>query len=183
MTELERLLERNPKSHRGLKQLGLLRAVHARDERDLVESQEALQRALELNPEETGSLLALGEVALLRGDHATALERFEWACRSNPRAVGGFFLRGYISWLRGEREEAVRLLAAAHAARGDAWKPEGTAAEGDVASRMYREETPLSSYWEGWNGALDPEAAFGALEVHVAKSGREAPARGPSEGQ
>lgn len=95
----------------------------------------------------------LVELALLQGDRELAERRFELACRTNPRAVGGFFLRGYLAWKRGEGEAATELLRAAHAARGPDWKPEGAVAEGDVASRMHREETPFARYWEGWDGA------------------------------
>ncbi len=169
--ELERLLELNPKSHRGHKQQGLLKAIHASGEEYLDEAERALERALAINPEETGTLLALGELALLRGDHETADERFEWVCRTNPRATGGFYLRGYLSWLRGERDESVRLLAAAREARGEEWKPEGAAAEGDVLARMHREESPLSRFWEQWDGGLEPEMAFSALSERLEESG------------
>ncbi len=161
--EIDTLLERNPRSHRGNKQWGILKAMEATGREDLEAAREALERALEINREETGSLLALGEVDLLLGDVADAQERLEWACRSNPRAVGGFFLRAYISWQRGDREESVRLLEAAQAARGPEWKPEGAAAEGDVAVKMHREESPLARYWRAWNGDSDPEKAFADL--------------------
>jgi tetratricopeptide (TPR) repeat protein len=161
--EIEALLERNPRSHRGNKQWGILKAMQATGREDLEAAREALERALEINREETGSLLALGEVDLLLGDVADAEERLEWACRSNPRAVGGFFLRAYISWQRGDREESIRLLEAAQVARGPEWKPEGAAAEGDVAVKMHREDSPLARYWRAWNGDADPEGAFADL--------------------
>ena len=163
LAEIETLLERNPRSHRGNKQWGILKAMQAGDRADLEAAREALERALEINREETGSLLALGEVDLLLGDTADAEERLEWACRTNPRAVGGFFLRAYIAWRRGERAESVRLLEAAQRARGEEWKPEGAAAEGDVAAKMHREESPLARYWRAWNGDPDPDVAFAAL--------------------
>jgi tetratricopeptide (TPR) repeat protein len=168
MLELETLIERNPQSHRGNKQWGLLKAMYAKGPADLEAAQEALERALALNMEETGSLLALGEVALLRGDPVTARQRLELATRTNPRAVGGFFLRAYISWRDGDLSQSIDLLRTAHAARGEEWKPEGAVAEGDVAKRMHSEESPLARYWESWNGDPDPEAAFAALELRLA---------------
>jgi hypothetical protein len=37
-------------------------------------------------------------------------------------------------------------------------------AEGDVAGRMHREVTPLSLYWESWDGTPDPQMAFVELD-------------------
>ncbi len=171
LDELDRLRRDHPMSHRAHKQWGVLRALTATGPADIDAAEKALLRALEVNREETGSLLVLGEIALLQGDPELADERFELACRTNPRAVGGFFLRGYVAWKRGDLEAAKELLGKAQAARGEEWKPEGAVAEGDVASRMHREETPLARFWEGWDGAPDPEAAYGALDGRLMGSG------------
>jgi tetratricopeptide (TPR) repeat protein len=172
---LDELIRRNPRSHRALKQWGILRALEARSPRDLALAEERLEQARELNPEETGTLLALGEVALLRGDAAAARQRLEWACRTNPRAVGGFFLRAYLAWRDGEADRVGALLARAREARGEDWKPEGTTSEGDVARRLHRDTTPLSHVWLAWDGG-DPGSAFGSLEALLPK--RTAPAEG-----
>jgi hypothetical protein len=108
------------------------------------------------SPEETGSLLLLGEVALLQGDTEHADELLELACRTNNRATGGFFLRAYLAWKRGNHKETTVLLRQAQATRGEDWKPEGAVAEGDVATRMHRETSPLSRFWETWDGSDDP---------------------------
>ncbi|MCP3959427.1 MAG: tetratricopeptide repeat protein [bacterium] len=168
LAELDRLRRDVPMSHRAHKQWGVLRAMTAASPADLEAARSALERALEINPEETGSLLVLGEIALLEGDHAQADQRLEWACRTNHRAVGGFFLRGYLAWKRGDREAASEFLATAQAARGEDWKPEGTVAEGDVLGRMHREETPLAEYWAAWDGTQDPAVAYGPLDAHLA---------------
>lgn len=169
--ELGLLLAVNAQSHRAHKQLGVLRAVHATSEEDLDAAQEALERAVALNPEETGGLLALGEVLLMRGDDVEAEVHLAHACRSNPRAVGGFFLRAYLSWRRGEEAASQALLARAVEARGPEWKPEGSVAEGDVARRMHREQSPLADIWQSWDGSLEPESAFSALERRLASHG------------
>jgi tetratricopeptide (TPR) repeat protein len=148
----------------------VLRAVYARGEEDLLAAAAALERALEINLEETGSLLALGEVELLLGELDLAEERLELACRTNPRAVGGFFLRAYIAWRRGDERAARELLEKASAARGEDFKPEGGAAEGETARLMHREVTPLSRYWERWDGTTDPAAALGSLLEHLEDS-------------
>jgi tetratricopeptide (TPR) repeat protein len=163
MAELEELQRINPQSHRAFKQWGTLRAMSAVSAADLVAAEEDLERSLALNPEETGSLLVLGEIALMRGDDLRAQERLELACRTNPRAVGGFFLRGYVAWRQGEAADAGELLTAAREARGEEWKPAGTVAEGDVAQQMHREETPLSRFYENWDGGLEPDGAFREL--------------------
>jgi hypothetical protein len=33
---------------------------------------------------------------------------------------------------------------------------------------MHREESPLSSYWEQWDGTLDPDAAYTPLAEYLA---------------
>jgi tetratricopeptide (TPR) repeat protein len=168
MAELDTMRRLSPGSHRAHKQWGVLRAVTAESDSELEAADQALERALEINQEATGSLLVLGEIALMQGDRARADERLAQATRTNPKAVGGFFLRGYMAWKDGESADAVRHLEAAQAARGEEWKPEGTVAEGDVASRMHREVTPLSLYWESWDGAPDPQTAFAGLDSYLA---------------
>jgi tetratricopeptide (TPR) repeat protein len=158
LTHLEMLLDHNPESHRGHKQRGVLLAMTATSIPELSSARVALERSLEINREETGSLLLLGEIALLQGDTEHAEELLELACRTNNRATGGFFLRAYLAWKRGSHEESTVLLRQAEATRGEDWKPEGAVAEGDVATRMHRETSPLSRFWETWGGSDDPSA-------------------------
>ena len=98
---LERLIRVNAQSHRGLSRLGTLLALEARSPEELGPAVELLARSRAVNPEETGSLLLIGEIGLLRNELKTAEQRLSWACRTNPRAVGGFFLRAYLSWREG----------------------------------------------------------------------------------
>jgi tetratricopeptide (TPR) repeat protein len=167
LAELDTLRTTSPMSHRAQMRWGVLRAMHATGDEDLEAAEAALLRALEINREETGSLLALGEVAMLRGKFDQAEDHLERATTTNPRAVGGFFLRAYMAWKRGDEEAARRLLEAAQAARGPDWKPEGTTAEGDVKGRQYREESPLSRFWESWDGSIDPTSAFAGLDARL----------------
>jgi Tfp pilus assembly protein PilF len=168
LVELDTMRRLSPGSHRAHKQWGVLRAMTAETEADLEAAGRALERALEINQEATGSLLVLGEIALMQEDRALADDRLARATRTNPKAVGGFFLRGYVAWKNGESADAGRYLEAAQAARGPEWKPEGTVAEGDVDGRMYREVTPLSLYWESWDGTPDPQTAFADLDSYLA---------------
>jgi tetratricopeptide (TPR) repeat protein len=176
LAELDRLRRANPLSHRGHKQWGVLRALTATSRAELDAAEAALERAHEVNKEETGSLLALGEIALLEGEDALADQRFEWACRTNPRAAGGFFLRGYLAWKRGDDGAAADLLRAARQALGEDWKPAGAVAEGDVARRMHTEPSPLARFWERWDGQPEPADAFRELDAYLGTGSAGVPA-------
>ena len=113
-------------------------------------------------------MLILGEVAVAMGNTAAADQRLRWVCSSNAKAVGAYFLRGYIAWKDGNRSEARSLLERASAARGTEWKPKGSVLEGDVNRRMHAEAAFLSSYWDRWDGSLDPGKAFEPLRAYLA---------------
>jgi len=136
---------------------------------DFARARAALERSLEINPEETGSLLALAEIEILSGHPDAARERLEWACRTNPRAVGGFFLRAYLAHSEGDSAASAELLRAAQAARGPEWKPLGAVAEGDVRETMHVEISPLARFWESWDGGSDPDAAFARLRSFLGR--------------
>lgn len=167
LKELAELTRQNPQSHRGHQQWGTLRALSATSDEDLAQAEQALEKAHALNPEETGALLALGEIALLRGKSETAEQRLAAACRTNPRAVGGFFLRGFLAWKQGDATAAVEGLKKTREALGKDWQPKGSTAEGDVKQKQHVENTPLARYWENWNGAPEPEKAFSALDAFL----------------
>lgn len=168
LSALEDLLRVNPASHRGLRQWALLRAGTAVSDGHLEAAREALERALAVNAEETGALLLLGEVDLLQGRLAQAENHLALACRTNPRAAVGFFLRGYVAWKRGDAPGAERLLAQAAAVGRDEKKPAGATAEGDVRRAMATEQTPLSGFFEAWDGrAGAPDRAFADLDEHL----------------
>ncbi len=104
LEHLRELARIDPQSHRAFKRWGTLEAGLARTPAELAEASRALEKALALNQEETGTLLVLGEVALMQGKPDLARQRLEWATTTNPKAVGGFYLRGYIAWKRGDCE-------------------------------------------------------------------------------
>ena len=167
MLHLEKLMEINPLSHRAYKQWAIMQAMTAESPEDLEEANRALERSLEINKEETGSNLVLGQIALMRGDIDSALQNFEWNTGTNPRSTGGFYLQGYLAWKRGDKQISAGFLEKALGTRGEDWKPEGTVAEGDVAQRMHKEVSPLSIYWEQWDGGLDPDLAFSDLDRYL----------------
>jgi tetratricopeptide (TPR) repeat protein len=168
LAELAALLEVAPRSHRGLKRWGTLKAATAGSRAELEQAREALERALEVNQEETGTLLVLGEVALMEGEPELAEQRLEWACSTNPKAVGGFFLRGYLAWKAGDGGEARAMLRRAREALGPDWVPEGAVAEGDVQAKQHRDESPLAVFWERWDGTPEPAPAYRALDAYLA---------------
>jgi Tfp pilus assembly protein PilF len=168
LAEYETLTRINPGSHRGFTAWGTLRAVTARSDADLAAAERSLESAHRLNPEETGALLVLGEVALLRGANATAEQRLKAACQTNARSVGGLFLLGYIAWKHGDTGGAKARLTSARAALGPEWKPKGATAEGDVKGGSLSDSTtPLSRYWEQWDGTPSPAAAYRALDTRM----------------
>jgi tetratricopeptide (TPR) repeat protein len=162
--ELTRL---NPHSHRGFQQWGVVRACSAACAADLAEAEQSLARAQALNPEETGALLVLGEVALMRGDLPKAEERLRAVCQTNVKSVGALFLRGYLAWKKGEPAQSRAFLQSARDALGKAWQPQGATSEGDVKTKQHIESTPLARYWTQWNGEVDPDKAFSPLENYL----------------
>ena len=164
LAELKRL---NPQSLRAFSQWGSLRAQTSRNPESLAAAEESLQRAHAINPEETGALLVLGEVALLRGDSKLAEERFRAACATNPKAVGGYFLRGYIAWAGGDAATASKWLRDARSALGKDWQPKGSTSEGDTARKQHIERTPLTTFWEDWDGTDHPKTSFARLAVFL----------------
>ena len=167
IAELQELARLNPLSHRAWQRRGVLLASQATSMAQLAAASESIERARKLNPEETGTLQLLGEVALLRGDLAAAGQRFREACQANPRSAGGLFFGGYVAWKNNDRAGAVDLLTAARRALGPEWKPKGSVAEGDVKQRMDRDAGLLAPFWQAWPGALEPAGTFAALDRYL----------------
>jgi tetratricopeptide (TPR) repeat protein len=119
----ERLIAVNPAgSSRGYMQLGLLHA--SLDEgapHDLPRAERHFRDALAVDPD-SGAVLALGEVALLRGDRAAARARLGDASSGDPMSVAAPYLLGYLAWESGHEEEAWRLFRLA-VSRGEPRKP------------------------------------------------------------
>ena len=167
---LEGLSRKNPMSHRAFKRWGTLRAMNARSAADLDAASRALERAVEINPEETGALEVLGEVALLAGRPDLARQRFEWVARTNAQPGQALFLLGYLAWKTGDAARAAELLERSRKARGKDWKPAGASAEGETRKSMHQETTPLQDLSDAWDGSPDPASAYRALEARLAAS-------------
>jgi Tfp pilus assembly protein PilF len=167
LAEYKELTRVNARSHRGIAGWGRLRAMTFRTAADLAAAEDALTRAHDLNPEETGTLLVLAEIALMRGDRRLAEQRLEAACQANPRAAGGLFLLGYLQWKAKNPERARQYLDRARQALGPDWKPAGTTAEGDVRGATRPESTPLSRFWDEWDGSPALPAAYTRLDAYL----------------
>ena len=125
------LLDVNPSSARTHSQLGALFQCPDRAAPYQLDSAERhLRLAHELNKEETGPLLRLGEVALLRGDSSSARRHFAAVLATHPGNSAARFYIGYLTGnadLAGVREE-VRVPSASVAPTPVA----GASAEGDT---------------------------------------------------
>lgn len=167
ITELETLARINPQNHRAFQRKGELLAASASSRTQLSSARQALDAALHLNSEETGTLVLLGQVALAQGDVAVAEQNLTHACQANARAANAWFLRGYIAWKRGDTRQASAMLTSARNARGSDFKPTGAALEGDVRRMMYSESGFLTLFERQWDGSADPKRAYTQLDAYL----------------
>lgn len=167
IAELDALARINPQNHRAFQRKGELLAASASTRSQLELARQSLNAALRLNSEETGTLLLLGQVALARGDNATAERHFVHVCQANPKAANAWFLRGYIAWKRQDSHGASEMLNAARNARGPDWKPAGAVLEGDVQHRMYNESGFLNVFEQEWNGSQEPTLSYAQLNQYL----------------
>jgi hypothetical protein len=58
-------------------------------------------------------------------------------------------------------------LRRARAALGPDWKPQGSTAEGDVATHAHEDLTPLSRVVGRWNGSERPAEAYADLDRYL----------------
>ncbi|HEV2671768.1 MAG TPA: FG-GAP-like repeat-containing protein [Gemmatimonadales bacterium] len=115
-TAWRRLVEINPASARTHSRLGDLYACPDTGAPwNLGRARTEFAQAAELNREETGPLLRLGEVALLRGDLAAARSQFDAVIVTHPKSVEAHFLKGYVAWKRGQHALAASELQQAEA--------------------------------------------------------------------
>ena len=172
-----RLAEVNPLSVRAHAQLGAVYSCGAPGAPfDLEVAERAFQRALEINREESGPILKLGEVALLKGDRDQALAHFTTVLRSNTRSIEAHYLVGYLRWLEGDRnaardalQEGVRLVRAdlpAHerGGEGDTRKSGPMLAEGAGRKSFF---TPYCTGLKAWTEAVSTgrmEAEYQGLD-------------------
>ena len=92
-----------------------------------------LTLAHQINMEETGPLLHLGEAAMIRGNAATAARHFQTVLGSHRGSGAALFYVGYLAWKRGDTVRARASYDAATAAAGPPPAPAGAVpGEGDT---------------------------------------------------
>lgn len=106
-TVFERILERNPRSLRGLSQLGVtLSTLQPGAPIDVEGARLAFQKTMELAPDESGPFVRLGLLALQHNRLQEAILPLDTAARfQTPEAI---FWRGYLHFQQEEFEEAAR---------------------------------------------------------------------------
>ena len=144
-TTFERLVDVNPASARGHLALGaLLASPDPAEPIDLAAAEAHLRRAHEINGEETGPVVRLGEVLLLAGRATEAREWFEAALRTNPKSVEAAFLAGFVAWDDGSGDVARLARRVREAAKVDA-PIKGVLSEGDRKDAKRVAAPPLQS--------------------------------------
>ena len=173
-----RLVEVDPLSSRAHAQLGALYYSTAPGAPfDLARARTELTRSMDLNREETGPLIQLGEVALLSGDVEMATEFVRLSSQANPFGVGTSYLEGYLSWRSGDVAVAVQhLTRAVELSQGKGPASKSASNEGATSRGMrpmleggVRFASPLSRRWSGlesWSAEEIDEAV--ATEEYAA---------------
>ena len=107
-----KLVEVNPRNSRGYSQLGDL-YLSSDELFDIDKAESASREALKINKEETGPLLSLGEVMLVRGKLEEAASYFSAVTVSNFKSIEAYFFGGYVAWKKGDAAKANDLFAQA----------------------------------------------------------------------
>jgi tetratricopeptide (TPR) repeat protein len=111
-----RQIEADPSSARAQSQMGALFLCLDAGAPLRPDSAEVyFRRAHEINKEETGPLLHLGESALVRGDLAKARQSFEAVLSTHAASARAHFYAGYLALKRGDEAAAAREFARAQA--------------------------------------------------------------------
>jgi tetratricopeptide (TPR) repeat protein len=176
-----RLVEVNPSSARGHARLGeLLFCIDGAGLRDLKRAEAAFLSALEINREQTGPLLRLGQIALADRRYSLAARYFDAVIGTNSGSYEAHYSKGFVAWKSGDSAAAAELFARAleHA------RPDGNAdpliGEGDTAdgSRPLLAEKmgcpALQPHVDALRGPSAPppmDASYRALDATLARLG------------
>ncbi len=128
----QKLAQVNPRNSRSFMQLGNLYLIS--DELfDIGKAESACLEALKINKEESGPVLSLGEVKLIRGQLDDAATDFKAVTGSNFKSIEAYFLGGYVAWKKGDAVHARDLFSTAvKYAKPDDSNPHKVIGEGDT---------------------------------------------------
>lgn len=157
----DRLVAVNDRSARAHLALGaLLASPDPHEPMDLATAELHLRRAHEINGEETGPMVRLGEVLLVSGRREEARSWFESALRTNPKSVESALVLGYL--VRERSQDLAPLVERVRAAARVEGPVRGVLGEGD------RRRSPST-------GEPGPSAAAPPLENPLGRLLFEAP--------
>ncbi|HKY32111.1 MAG TPA: FG-GAP-like repeat-containing protein [Candidatus Polarisedimenticolia bacterium] len=168
-----RLVEVNDQSARGHLAIGAaLSSADPGGPWDLEAAESHLRRAHAINGEETGSMLRLGELRLVRGDLGEAERWLNAAARTNARSVEAAFLSGLVRWSRGDHAAALGWYASALQAARVETPVRGVLNEGDRKTSPAARPVPAAgrALFDDLCSRLE---ALGAEEAY-AEAGRRA---------
>ena len=167
----ERLVTASPEgSSRGYMQLGLVySSLEVGAPLNLPKAEEYFQRSVQVDPD-SGGRLALGEVAMLRGDWQKAGDHLESANADNPMSMAAPYLLGYLCYRQGQQAEAWRWFSLA-VQRGEFKKPAlKWTEEGDVKAdpelrwRALARQSVFGKYWLRLRKYLKSGSSEGDME-------------------
>jgi len=122
----------NPKNSRTFLQLGRL-YLSSEEFFDIDKAEQSARESLKINKEETGPVLLLGEVSLIRGRLEDAAYYFDAVTASNFKSIDAYFLGGYVAWKKGDLNKARTLfLEAVKYSKPADKSPEKVIGEGDT---------------------------------------------------
>ena len=104
-----KLAEVNPRNSRAYVQLGRL-YLSSDEFFNIDKAENAAKEALKINKEETGPVLLLGEVNLIRGQLEVSDLYFDAVTASNFKSIEAYFLGGYVAWKKGDKKTAEKLF-------------------------------------------------------------------------
>jgi tetratricopeptide (TPR) repeat protein len=169
----QRLAQINPHSARAHLQLGnLYLNVEQQKFFNLNNAEREFQQALQINQEETGPLLRLGHIALIRGDLPNAQHFFDAVIATNFKSVEAHFLSGYVAWKTGNLSKAKNMFSEA-IKHYETEKPvQGVLSEGDTKTgraHVALERQTLFQPYFGDLAGLDETSAAPQMQARYRK--------------
>jgi tetratricopeptide (TPR) repeat protein len=130
-----KLTQINPQKSRAYLQLGTL-YLGSGELFDIDKAEMACRKALNNNKEETGPVLLLGEVNLIRGQLDEAAKDFQAVMNTNFKSAEACFLAGYIEWKKGDFTKARDLFSrAVEISKPTDNNPQKVVGEGDTKKK------------------------------------------------